>query len=73
LLPRIRCPVLAVQGREDEYGTLAHVEAIGEAVPRAELLVLEACGHSPHKDQPAAVIRAVLDFVAADDRPDPAL
>ena len=34
LLPGIRCPVLAVQGRDDEYGTLAQIEGIARAVPR---------------------------------------
>jgi len=63
-LPGIRCPVLAVQGRDDEYGTLAQVGTIANAVPRTELLVLEACGHSPHRDQPARLTRAVVEFVA---------
>jgi len=63
LLPDIRCPVLAVQGRDDAYGTLAQVEAIAAAVPQTDLLVLEACGHSPQRDQPERVIRAAGEFV----------
>jgi pimeloyl-ACP methyl ester carboxylesterase len=64
MLARIRCPVLAIQGRDDEYGTLAQVEGIRARVPGAELEVLDHCGHSPHRDQPAALTRAVTDFIS---------
>jgi pimeloyl-ACP methyl ester carboxylesterase len=63
LLPSIRCPLLVVQGRDDEYGTLAQIEAVADAAPQAELLTLDACGHSPHRDQPERLTRAVLEFV----------
>jgi pimeloyl-ACP methyl ester carboxylesterase len=62
-LPRIRCPVLAVQGEDDEYGTMAQIDAIGRLVPRARLLKLPACGHSPHRDQPKALTDAVVAFL----------
>jgi len=64
MLPRIRCPVLAVQGRDDEYGTLAQVEGIRARVPGAELVVLDDCGHSPHRDQPAGLTRVINDFIS---------
>jgi pimeloyl-ACP methyl ester carboxylesterase len=64
MLARLRCPVLAIQGEDDEYGTLAQVEGIRARVPRAELLVLEHCGHSPHRDQPEALTRAITDFIS---------
>lgn len=65
---RIACPVLAIQGDDDPYGTMAQVEAL---VPGADnkkgevrkLLELKACGHSPHKDQPGAVLQALVDFL----------
>jgi pimeloyl-ACP methyl ester carboxylesterase len=62
-LPRIRCPLLAVQGEDDEYGTMAQVDAIARLVPHARLLKLPACGHSPHRDQPAALSGAVAAFL----------
>jgi pimeloyl-ACP methyl ester carboxylesterase len=65
LLPRIRCPVLAIQGRDDEYGTMAQIDGIAAAIAGAQLLKLDACGHSPHRDQPAAVIAAALQFIGA--------
>ncbi len=62
-LPRIKCPVLAIQGEADEYGTMAQLDAIARQVGgRCELLKLPDCGHSPHKDQPEKVLQAVVDF-----------
>jgi pimeloyl-ACP methyl ester carboxylesterase len=63
MLARVRCPVLAVQGTADEYGTLAQVQGIRDRVSQSELLVLQDCGHSPHRDQPDALMRAVTDFI----------
>jgi pimeloyl-ACP methyl ester carboxylesterase len=63
LLPGIACPVLAVQGHDDEYGTMAQVETIARSVPGAMMLALEGCGHSPHRDRPDLLIGATLDFV----------
>jgi pimeloyl-ACP methyl ester carboxylesterase len=59
----IRCPLLAMQGLDDEYGTLEQIRGIARRVPHAQLLELPDCGHSPHKDQPEAVIQAVQEFV----------
>jgi pimeloyl-ACP methyl ester carboxylesterase len=64
-LPRIHCPVLAVQGEDDEYGTMAQIDAIARRVPQARLLKLAGCGHSPHRDQPERMIAAVADFLRA--------
>jgi pimeloyl-ACP methyl ester carboxylesterase len=62
-LPAIRCPVLAVQGLDDEYGTLEQIRGIARQLPHAQLLELPACGHSPHRDQPDAVIAATRHLV----------
>jgi pimeloyl-ACP methyl ester carboxylesterase len=65
-LPGIRCPVLAIQGAEDEYGTMAQVEAIaGQVGGRCEIVRLEGCGHSPHRDRPGETLSAISRFVAA--------
>lgn len=58
----IECPLLAIQGLEDEYGTLEQIRGIARRVPHAELLELAHCGHSPHRDQPGALIAAVSTF-----------
>jgi len=61
----IRCPVLAIQGVDDEYGTLEQVRGIARRVPQTRVLELPACGHSAHRDQPDAVIEASVAMLAA--------
>lgn len=65
LLPAIRCPVLAIQGEDDEYGTLEQLARIRAGVPHAQTLLLPRCRHSPHRDRPDEVIAAVRRFVAS--------
>jgi pimeloyl-ACP methyl ester carboxylesterase len=60
----IRAPVLAIQGVDDEYGTLEQIRGIARRVPDTQVLELPACGHSPHRDQPEAVIAAATAFIA---------
>jgi pimeloyl-ACP methyl ester carboxylesterase len=64
LLPSIRCPILAIQGEDDEYGSLEQIASICRASPIAKSLALPACRHSPHRDQPQAVLAAAKEFVA---------
>jgi pimeloyl-ACP methyl ester carboxylesterase len=59
----ITCPLLAVQGLDDEYGTLEQVRGIARRVPQTQVLELADCGHSPHRDQPLAVIDAVARLI----------
>jgi len=57
--------VLAIQGFDDEYGTMAQIDAVARQVSGpVELLRLDRCGHSPHRDQPAAVLEAMTRFLA---------
>jgi pimeloyl-ACP methyl ester carboxylesterase len=59
---QISCPMVAIQGFDDEYGTMEQIERIAKHAPQTTLLKLHACGHSPHRDQPEAVIAAATDF-----------
>ena len=68
---RIRCPLLAIQGVDDEYGTLEQIRAIARRLPKTRLLELPNCGHSPHRDQPEAVIAATAAFLGAGPSPEP--
>jgi len=61
----VRSPVLAIQGVDDEYGTLEQVRGIARRVKGTRLLELQDCGHSPHRDQTRAVIGASVEFVQA--------
>lgn len=64
-LPGITAPLLAIQGEDDPYGTMAQIDEIAAGVPHAHLLKLSGCGHSPHRDQPEAVAQAIESFIAA--------
>jgi pimeloyl-ACP methyl ester carboxylesterase len=63
-LPRITCPTLIIQGVDDQYGTMAQVEAIRrQSSGPVEVLALEDCRHSPQRDQPEATLQAITRFV----------
>lgn len=65
-LPAITCPVLAIQGQDDEYATMRQIERIAELTPDTRLLKLPNCRHSPQFDQPEAVIQATCNFTQRD-------
>ena len=67
----VRAPVLAVQGLDDEYGTLAQIRGIAERVPGTRLLELPACAHSPHRDRPGDVIAETVAFITTTSRRQP--
>lgn len=65
-LPGLHCPVLAIQGEDDEYAGMAHIDRIAELAtnaPEVDLLKLADCRHSPHRDQAEAVAAALTAFV----------
>ena len=62
--PGVRAPVLAVQGHDDEYGTMAQLDEIARHVRGpCRLLKLQECGHSPFRDQPEKTLSAVVPFI----------
>jgi pimeloyl-ACP methyl ester carboxylesterase len=64
LAARIEQPLLLIQGLDDEYGTLAQLDRIEARVQGpTRRVVLPDCGHSPHRDQEAAVTEAIANFV----------
>jgi pimeloyl-ACP methyl ester carboxylesterase len=66
VLPAITAPTLLIQGADDEYGTTAQLDAITRGVKGpVETLVLPACKHSPHRDQPEATLQVIARFVGA--------
>ena len=65
LLPGVACPLLLIQGLDDEYGTLAQLDAIERRVSgRVERLELDRCAHSPHRDRPDATLAAIVRFIS---------
>ena len=59
----IRCPVLVIQGAEDEYGTVKQIDAIQRGIPSASAAVLGNCRHAPHWDRCEATLSAVSQFL----------
>jgi pimeloyl-ACP methyl ester carboxylesterase len=62
-VPPIGAPILAIQGENDEYGTMEQIERLARLATQTELLKLPNCRHSPHRDQPQAVLDAAARFI----------
>jgi pimeloyl-ACP methyl ester carboxylesterase len=68
-LPAVRCPVLAIHGDRDEYGSVAFPRRIAAGVGGpSQLAILEGCGHVPHRERRADVLRLAASFLAAPER-----
>lgn len=64
-----RIPALVIQGRDDQYGTLAQVtEVETRAYAPVDVAVIDNCRHAPHLDQPDAVVAHVTEFCARLER-----
>jgi len=55
--------VHAVQGCDDEYGTLTQIHGIAERAPQTEILELSDCGHSRQRDQSYSLLRHAVDII----------
>ena len=62
-LDSIRCPILVLQGAQDEYGTAAQIEAIRRRVASASAVIFNNCRHAPHRDQCDAALSAISQFL----------
>ncbi len=62
-LGRIRVPMLALQGRDDQYGTLRQIAAIRSRVREIQTHIIDDCRHSPHLEQPEKVLDIMTAFV----------
>jgi pimeloyl-ACP methyl ester carboxylesterase len=63
-LPLIKVPVLVIQGKNDQYGTFHQVEAIEKGCSGpVHTVLLEQCGHSPHRDQPQRTLASAISFL----------
>ncbi len=63
LIGRIRVPVLAIQGRQDQYASLAQIRALDAMPTPPEVAILDDCRHHPHLEQPATTRRLIAGFV----------
>lgn len=62
-LAQLRCPLLALHGDQDEYGSLLHPQRIARFAPQAMVQVLAGCGHVPHREQAGDVLRRICAFL----------
>lgn len=63
-LPQITCPVLVIQGEQDEYGSLKQTQGIVRQVSgRASQLIIPGSGHTPHKEAQDVVLAHSSSFV----------
>ena len=60
---RVRCEILAIQGEQDEYGTMDQIERIARLAPNVRTLTLPNCRHSAHRDQSGAVLDSVVRWI----------
>ncbi len=63
-LEAIGCPVLAIQGSDDPYGTMRQIDLIEAGVSGPfERLALPGCQHTPHRERPEATLAAMAGFI----------
>jgi len=63
-IDHLRIPVLAIQGRQDAYGTLKQIEEIDSRIySPLETLIVDGCGHAPHLEQASVTLKAIVGFV----------
>lgn len=63
-LRRLRCPLLALHGDRDEYGSSAHPERIARLAASGGCSILDDCGHIPHREQPQRLVAKLSAFIA---------
>ncbi|MGE8064494.1 alpha/beta fold hydrolase [Pseudomonas sp. NPDC089569] len=67
-LARVRCPLLAMHGDRDEYGSTHHLERMARGVSSPiSLHILPECGHVPHREHPQAVLSTIGEFLKGID------
>jgi pimeloyl-ACP methyl ester carboxylesterase len=63
MLAHIHCPVLALQGANDDFGTTAHLDALKTSIPNMEFEIYPDTGHLPHRERTDLVLARVARFV----------
>lgn len=62
-LPNVSCPLLAIHGDRDEYGSAEFPAALSSMTSgHAEMMLLAACGHVPHRERETLVLDRIESF-----------
>jgi len=62
---QVRCPTLVIQGSRDAVVGPARGAAVADAIPHAQLITLEGCGHAPHLRDPVITNLLIRHFVGS--------
>ncbi len=62
---QIKIPFLAIQGQEDQYGSVAQLESIKKYSPRADINHIPNCGHIPHLQAKEIVLNIIVSFISS--------
>jgi pimeloyl-ACP methyl ester carboxylesterase len=62
---QVLCPTLVIQGSQDAVVGPARGAAVADAIPHAQLITLEGCGHAPHLRDPVMTNLLIRDFVSS--------
>ncbi len=64
VLPSIACPLLVLQGSQDQYGTERQVETIvAKSSGQTTSVLIDKCGHAPHQEQPEKVLQILAEYI----------
>jgi pimeloyl-ACP methyl ester carboxylesterase len=64
VMPRVTCPVLAIHGIHDEYGSTRHPEMIGQlCAGPSQVEIIPDTYHVPHRERPEMIVNLVSDFI----------
>ena len=63
-ISKVKCPLLAIHGDNDEYGSKAFPEFIsGKSGGESQMMILDGCGHVPHKEKQQEVLGCISSFI----------
>ena len=62
--PEIEVPALLVWGRQDRVVPVQLAHRLGAAMPRAEVTILDDCGHVPHEERPEMALPLIERYAA---------
>jgi pimeloyl-ACP methyl ester carboxylesterase len=60
---KIKIPFLAIQGKDDQYGSYAQLESIKKYSPKAEINYIPNCGHAPHIQLKQEMLQLMSEFI----------
>ena len=61
-IQEIKCPILAIQGKEDQYGTKLQLDLIKQTIPNAGVFFLDFVKHHPHLEKPGDILKLIVDW-----------